>query len=263
MARQFRIAHARIQLEPWVRKERLVHSTSRYLHSSLNQLSETGAQVTRYTRTWKLSKRTELAEGLWAGYLVLVTRSGAVPFLISEKNHLVSFQLLPRLVQPTAVTSILQSLLNAAEFPGWKVTLISVPKSFDEWLDTVAGIAKFDISLTYPNPNWAGREKVERLVEELKAETVTVKAKAFKDSYIDTNSDWFRQAMDHVMHGYGRAILTGPDKDTGIQSKFAGTIDGELVPMIHRIRVSDYVLEAPTEALQQAQNELIETYSFF
>ena len=284
MPGEFRISHAWIQLEGLGE-----HGSPEFFRSALDQSWVAGAQVTRYTRTWRLSRRTEPGEGLWAGHLGFVEEgelstlywdeaekdfirgeasSGVVvPFLIDDiprmgdTHRLISFQLLPGAVQPMTVTSNLQALLNIEKTYIWKITPISIQKSFGQWISTVEGVATFNVQLTYPNPNWTGRENVERLVEGLKAETVTIRAKATEGRSIDINSDWFRQAMDHVRQGYGKATLTGTEKDTGNSSQFVETIDGGSVLIIDKIRSSHESLEATTGDLRQSQDQLIETHS--
>lgn len=284
MPGEFRISHAWIQLEGLGE-----HGSPEYFRSALDQSWVAGAQVTRYTRTWRLSRQTEPGEGLRAGHLGFVEEgelstlhwdetgkdfirgeasSGVViPFLIDDiprmgdTRRLISFQLLPGAVRPMTVASNLQALLNTKKTHIWKITPISVQKSFDQWVSTVEGVATFNVRLTYPNPNWTGRENVEGLVEGLKAETVTIRAKAIEGSSIDIHSDWFRQAMDHVRQGYGKATLTGTDLDTGSSSQFVETINGGSVPIIDRIRSSHESLEVTTEDLRQSQDQLIETRS--
>lgn len=195
---EFRISHAWIQLEGLGE-----HGSPEYFRSALDQSWVAGAQVTRYTRTWRLSKRTKPSEGLRTVHLGFVEEgelstlhwdetekdlirgeasSGVVvPFLIDDiprmgdTRRLISFQLFPGAVRPMTVTS--------------------------------------------------------------------------------------RQAMDHVRQGYGKATLTGIDRDTGNQSQFVETIDGGSVPIIDRVRGREESLEATTGDLQQTQDQLIETHS--
>ena len=243
MPGEFRISHAWIQLEGLGE-----HGSPEYFRSALDQSWVAGAQVTRYTRTWRLSRQTEPGEGLRAGHLGFVEEgelstlhwdetgkdfirgeasSGVViPLLIDDiprmgdTRRLISFQLLPGAVRPMTVASNLQALLNTKKTHIWKITPISVQKSFDQWVSTVEGVATFNVRLTYPNPNWTGRENVEGLVEGLKAETVTIRAKAFVE-----------------------------------------TINGGSVPIIDRIRSSHESLEVTTEDLRQSQDQLIESRS--
>ena len=223
---EFRISHAWIQLEGLGE-----HGSPEYFRSALDQSWVAGAQVTRYTRTWRLSKRTKPGEGLRTGHLGFVEEGELSTLHWVNKTHI------------------------------WKIVPISIQKNLDQWLATVTGVMTFNARLTYPNPNWTGRENVESLVEGLRAETVTIRAKTHEGSSIDIESDWFRQAMDHIRQGYGKATLTGIDRDTGNQSQFVETIDGGSVPIIDRVRGREESLEATTEDLRQSQDQLIETHS--
>jgi hypothetical protein len=278
MAKEFRVSHARIELDGLGGAA----ADPEYFESALAQSWVPGTEVSRYTRTWKLSARTVTEEGLWAGHIGFVKEgelatlewddaskdfvrgeasSGVVvPFIINLERQLVSFQLFPGEVRQNTVTGNLQALLSAEGTHFWTVRPVLFRRTIDQWLESVNRVSTFNVLLMYPNPNWTGREKVEGLVDGLRAETLRLKAKAAEDQTIDTGSDWFTQAMDHVRRGYGRADLTGPDKDTGEESHFVETSSGGAVPVVDRVAAEEDALEASVDDLSAAQARLVESH---
>ena len=71
MAKEFRISQARIELEGLGSHDDL------YFKNALVQSWVPGAEVTRYTRTWKLSARSEPEDGFWAVHMGFVKEGGA------------------------------------------------------------------------------------------------------------------------------------------------------------------------------------------
>ena len=222
---------------------------------------------------------TQLEEGFWSGHIGFVVdgklatldwddklndfirgeaSSGTViPFLISirDENCLVSFQLIPGEVRPNTVTKNLQSLLNKEGTYCWTIDPLSFRSTLKQWLRSVNRISKFNVRLTPPNPDWTGREQVKGLVEGLNAKAANIIAKAGNEGSIDTDSDWFRQAMDHVRQGYGKLVLDGSDNRTGDTSRFIETDEGGIVRGIDRVSASDDEVEVTAEDLRQAQDK--------
>ena len=274
MARVFRVSHAEIRLQGMGEQ-----GPTDYFRSALEQSWVAGVEVTRYGRTWRLSKWTRPDGRLWAGRMGFVKEgelstltwdafeqdfvrgeasSGiVVPFVVSEDYRLVSFQLLSGEVRPTTVTSNLQRLLSAEGTHFWRIRPLVIRQTLEEWLTSVHRISEFDAVLTYPNPDWTGRAKVENLMTSLEAYTLQIKAKAAGNSSIDVESDWFRQSMDHVRFGYGKATLAGPDSYTGDESKYVETPDGGTVPAIDRVIASDDAVEVTVDELIEKQFNII------
>lgn len=277
MAREFRISHGAIRLDGLGN-----HGTPDYFRSALEQSWVAGTRVTRYTRTWLLSKRTDFGDKICAGNLGYIkegevstphwdednkdfkrseTAGGIiVPFIINSDLRIVTFQLFSNKVKQTTVTSNLQALLNAQRTHIWKINPFLLKQNFSQWLTSVDRVANFNARLEYPNPNWTGRKNLEELIDSLEAETVNINAKAFEEGSIDTNSPWLEQAMDHVRQGYGRVTMAGPNAETGLQSRFVESEAGGSVPIITPISGDSSVLEASFEELHEAQNNLTETY---
>lgn len=189
------------------------------------------------------------------------SRGIIVPFIVSEMHRLVSFQLVPGEVRPKTMTSNLQALLNHEGTHRWIIRPISIPQTLEAWLQSVDRLSAFSAQLTRPNPDWTGRRNVENLITGLNAAMTHIIARADEDNSIDTDSDWFIQAIDHVRHGYGKTTLTGPDADTGDESRFIETADtGGTVRVIDVVTTGDDAEEVSIEALKEKQDQLIETH---
>lgn len=275
MARKFRVSHAEIRLEGMGE-----HGPSEYFRSALEQSWVAGTQVTRYRRTWRISKWTKPEERIWAGRMGFVKEgelstlawdddeqdfvrgeasSGiVVPFVVGEDSRYVSFQLLSGVVRPTTVTSNLQALLNAEGTHSWRIKPVVIRGSFEEWLSSIRRLSEFHVRLILPNPDWTGRPNVENLMTDLEASTLQIKAKASGNDSIDTESDWFTQAIDHVRFGYGKATLVGLDNQTGEESRFIEEPRGGTVRNIDRVTASDDAIEVSTDDLIEKQSRLVE-----
>ena len=231
--------------------------------------------MSRYGRTWILSARAEPEPGMWAGHMGFVMEgelstlewddtkmdfvrgeasSGVVvPFVVSIENRIVSYQLFSDLVRQTTVTSNLQALLNNEGTHHWAVRAISLRRTLDEWLESVSLVSSFSFRLTYPNPGWDGREKIEDLMKSLKSENLHIGGRGAENRTIETDSDWFAQAMLHMRDGYGSVSVTGPEKDTGAESRYRETKDGGVVPVIDRVPAEEGTYEVSAQELSEAQ----------
>lgn len=277
MSKEFRIAHAQIELQ----------GLGRFLDDdgfadALAQSWVPGTEVTRHNRKWKLSGRTEVEPLLWAGHIGFVREgdlttwdwdddtnefirreasSGVVvPFIINLEHRIVSFQLVSGEVRPNTVTTNLRALLNVERTYAWAVRPVSFRRTFVEWRASVSRVASLRVSLEYPNPSWTGREKVEDLVDGLGANAVHLKARAEEGETIHTDADWFTQLMDHVRRGYGRSVMVGSDKETGVESQYVETAEGGTVPATNRISADEGAAEATVEELSATQTQLVESH---
>ena len=274
MAREFRVAHAEIQQQGlWQ------HVTPEDFRSALETSWVAGTQVTRYSRTWRLSRRRR-ENGFWAGHIGFVKEgdletlawddeeqdfirgaasSGVVvPFIIDDINRIVSFQLIPGAVNSKTVTGNLEALLNDEGTYRWEIAPISYLMDFNEWRESVARVSRINARLIYPNPNWTGRENLENIMGGFNAEVLRLVAAAQEDSSLDVESDWFLQTMDHARRGYGKADVSGTDKTTGTESKYSLTDRGGVVPAISQVTASDETAnEVSIAELRETQAELL------
>ena len=275
MAKEFRVAHAEIRQEGLGQ-----HGTLEFFRSALATSWVPGTRVTRYTRTWILSRR-ESENGLLTGEIGFVEEgeletvvfddseqvfrrgeasSGVVvPFVIDDANRVVTFPLTSGTVRPTTVTGNLEALLNAEGTYRWNIVPISYPMGFDEWRQSVSGVGRVNARLTYPNPNWTGRSELEKIMDGFRAEVVRIVASAEEGGSLDIESSWFQQTIDHARLGYGKATVSGTDRTTGTESNFTLTEKGGSVPAISRVPINDETKSKITTAqLREAQEKLLE-----
>lgn len=182
-----------------------------------------------------------------------------MPFVIDDINRIVTFPLIAGAVRPTTVTGNLEALLNVEGTYRWEIVPISYPMNFSDWQQSVSRVWRVNARLTYPNPNWTGRDELENIMNGFEAEVLRIIASAEERSSLNTDSTWFQQIMDHIRQGYGRAAVSGTDKITGGESRLLLTERGGAVPAISRVPASD---EAATEIsipeLRASQAELLE-----
>ena len=274
MGREFRIAHAKILLEGLGGT-----GTPEFFRSALYQSWTAGVEATRYGRSWKLSKRTELDNDRWTGRLGFVREgelstlnwddqlqdfergeasSGVVvPFVITCQHRIVSFQLFPGKVRPHTVTGSLQALLNAEGAYIWKVSPFSLSQDFDKWRGSVSRVSMFKANLSYPNPSWEDRATIQRLMDTVNAKRTSLMAQAEQDESIDTNANLVQEALEHARRGYGRVTLTGTEIATGSESQFSQTADGGLTTTTDRMLAADEAVEATPEVLSDTRDNLI------
>lgn len=275
MAKTFRVAHAQITIKGlWD-----AYPDDEF-RSALADSWVAGQEVSRYGRTWRISRHLETDTDFWSGHIGYV-ESGAfstlawndntkefdrgaasggvvIPFVVNLSQRMVSFQYATRDVKLHTVTGNLQALLNKESTYDWEVVPLSLKREFEDWLASVRNIATLSAHLRQPNPSWEDRDKLADLLDGLRAETLHLTARASQGMAIDSDSDWFTQMMDHVRQGYGQAAMTGSSLESGAQSKFVQTSDGGAVEATERVQVEDDAVELSSEDLMQAQHRLVE-----
>jgi hypothetical protein len=196
----------------------------------------TGATVTRYRRKWTLSKIHNLTPEAIVGQIGFVgenevttlffdydtgdfVRGGApsgvlVPFAIRLSDGLVAYQLRPGMVREESFSGALAALLNttANEYV-WKVEAAVELRSWDEWRREVDSVTSFAFRLDKPNPHYDDDLLVEHLIEDLQLQYARLAGKALDEHGVNTDDDFFRQALDHVLREYGRAAVEGQTAD--------------------------------------------------
>ena len=230
-----------------------------------------------YGRRWTITKVIESSGGDYFGKIGFVrtddintvsfdrdendfvqghTSSGAVvPFLIS--GHQIAYQLVPGAVRESTFIRAFTELMNSAQGNPviWNLTPLSVETSYDSWAEGIDRITKFDFRLDPPNPHYGQDVIIEALVEGTNAEYVRLVGSAAKGQAIDTNSDPFQQALDHVSKDYGRATLTGLD-DRNNETVWTKA-KREVARTLARFRITERGgSEAPQVALKSALLQL-------
>jgi hypothetical protein len=208
-----------------------------------------GATVTRYGRTWRLSRPHSQKHDSWTGRIGFIQEgdlttvfwdpdaedfrtqeasSGVVvPFAIRIPTGVVAFQLVSGVIRPTTFTGALQSLFNVSSSYPWRVTPLVVHSSFEEWKSRVPTITEFAFRVQVPNPRYINEPDVERLLEEVRLEAARVAGRARDGESINASADIFRQLLDHVRRDYGRGVVKGRDEsgsDTEWDSSGGGTV---------------------------------------
>lgn len=229
-----------------------------------------GATANRYGREWRLS-RPEVEDEQWIGRIGFVRpdevttlewddeaedfvegdASGGVvvPFVVDLQDEVVAYQLRSNLVRPNTFTGALEALLNKGPAYKWHVHPLIVSRSFNAWKSDIERVTSFRLSLIPPNPNWVGRELVQGIVEDLEAQLLTLSGSG---EDIDTESDLFRQALDHVLQEYGQATVHGVDA-SGLDSTWRTMKDiGGVVTPTMRVEAESDEVEVPIDSLTES-----------
>lgn len=243
-------------------------------HEVLDESWLSGATARRYGREWRLS-RPDHENGQWIGRIGFVKpgevttlewddeaedfiegdASGGVvvPFVIDVSEQVVAYQLRGNLVRPNTFTGALEALLNQNPTYVWSVYPLVVPRSFESWKSEIDRVTAFRFKLIPPNPNWIGRELVQGIVEGLETQLLTLSGRG---QDIDTGSDLFRQALDHVLQEFGQATVQGRDK-LGFDSTWRTVKDtGGVVTPTTRIEAESEEVEVPTDSLSEALSDM-------
>ena len=206
------------------------------IHEALTASWMTGATVTRYRRRWTLSKIHSQTTDSIVGQIGFVgenevttlffdydtgdfVRGGApsgvlVPFAIRLSDGLVAYQLRPGMVREESFAGALAALLNTTpnEYV-WSVEAAVDFRSWDEWRSEVDSVTSFAFRLDKPNPHYDDDWRVEDLIENLQLEYARLAGKALDERGVNTDDEFFRQALDHVLREYGRAAVDGQTAD--------------------------------------------------
>ncbi|GHP16743.1 hypothetical protein RN2511_014790 [Rhodococcus sp. NKCM2511] len=181
------------------------------------------------------------------------TSSGVVvPFFLTTSGQL-AYQLLSGTVRETTFLRAFSEIINqGAQLFDWILTPISIEIDYANWVTDIAKVSRFDFTLERPNPHYHDDDLVERIVEETEAEYIRLTGQAQSGKGLNTDSDAFKQALDHVSRNYGRATITGSDQSnnetvwTKPKNSTARTLARVKVPSLGP------GAEAPLEALRIA-----------
>lgn len=258
MSRNYRVAFAAVELEGIFASEPVT------LSAALRESWKPGTSVTRYRRQWRISRPHDREDGVLTGRIGFVRENelatldfdessnefrrgqastgDVVPFAVDTTTGRVGFQLLSGVIRPASFTGAFESLLNLSDTYQWRVRPLVRKARFDEWRASVDHVTEFNFRLVRPNPHYADDVKVEELIEDLRAQVVRVSGSG---EDVDEDSDFFRQALDHTLRNYGRAVIRG--ERNGDESEWRSAEAGT-VPAIARIESEDEQ-ELPEEEL--------------
>jgi hypothetical protein len=268
VAKVFNIAFGSLQLGG------LFAGSRKFFEDALQTSWRSSVTATRFNRTWRLS-RWHRSGRYYVGrlgfmgaaqfttidwdeeeedFLVADASGGAiVPVAVRVDLGAVAFQLRSGLIRPTSVTGAMQTLLSRQTPYEWHVTPFIVERSFERWAEEVARVTEARFRIDRPNPDWADRPTVEFIIDDLEAEVARLVAKAEEGAGLNTDGDLFRQALDHSLRSYGRAVVRGVDaheNETEWDSDGGGTI-----PVRAEVVSGTEQDEVPVEDLLQAFDE--------
>jgi hypothetical protein len=173
----------------------------------------------------RIGFRRTLRIGMWdprGGDLVSTRTEDYViaPFAVDLDDMRAAFQPRGRDISTRSFISAFQALLNAGanksgEVARWRVVAEHSEEPFDQWLEEVTRIERFKARIQRPNPNYVGRERVEELVEGLRASVAHISARADSDDPDGLNRDdgFLREILDHADRGYGTFDAYGEDAE--------------------------------------------------
>jgi len=273
MPRVFQVGFARAIVEG-------LFGTSRVtFEQALAESWTPGGEVTRYGRTWRIS-RPRLSGSYWTGRIGFIREgelttvgwdpkqedfrteeaSGGVivPLTLSAETGVIAFQLRSGVVRPTTFTGALQGLLNQSQTYRWQVQPLVIERPYPEWRQTVVRVSEARFRLLQPNPNWADRKEVEHIVDQLEAQVARLEARAAQGEGLNDASPLFKQALDHTLAHYGRAVVRGVDAQE-VESEWDSS-GGGTIPVREDVEVETEADEVPqtdlTETLRRREAEL-------
>jgi hypothetical protein len=209
-----------------------------------------GTVVERYGRPWRLGRWSE-EDGVILGRIGFEDEPGVTeiwsdelkdfreqmlpagvtsPFAIRVKDLQIAFQLRPGKIRPTTFTGAFQGLLNeASEFWRWRVERDVLEVPWEDWLRRVKRVTELSVTLYRPNPNYRDRDRVEELIEGVRARvfTGTWRARPDDPQGIDLTEEVIREAIEHAEE-HGRWAAEGevdPEADTeGLRVDLGGRV---------------------------------------
>lgn len=195
---------------------------------ALQQSMVPGTVAERYGRSWRMGQWTAV-DGALFGRIGFEAPGGIAevwnedindfeeqalpggttsPFAVTADLR-VAFQLRGSRIRPNTFTGAFQALLNAGSpFWSWRVERELIGVSWEQWLEAVDRVIDLRIRLRRPNPHYSDRKAVEDLIEDARAELLTIDWKAQEDDPAGINVDdaFVREAIEHAAdHGRWRA----------------------------------------------------------
>jgi hypothetical protein len=192
----------------------------------------TGMEVTHYRKTWRLGQVRELEgrTGILTGSIgfddtstgvgwdaeakdwieVDVPSGSRFPYVLDLERGLFAYEA----AQSAGVLSALQALLNSAEQGRWRVQRVLNEQSWEDFRARVKRVRRLKLVLHRPNPNYVGRERVEELLEQSRAELLRLTLETPEDDLegLDLSAAYVAQAITHVELGYGTLKADGTER---------------------------------------------------
>jgi hypothetical protein len=235
-----------------------------------------GTSIERYNRRWRMGRIEHLPGALVTGRIGYEATAGTAelwneqladfeettilqgrtsPFVINLPSARAAFQLRGSDIRPRTFTGNFQALLNeASPMYRWRVVeeIIHIP--WTEWRTSVQRITELRLKLLRPNPNYGGRQQVEKLIEEINAEMVNMILRADAESLdgLDIDAGFVQEAIEHVQAGYGAYASYGEVEEEGETQPTAWYSDQEGTPVQKTTEVDPSTGEVSRASLAEA-----------
>lgn len=243
----------------------------------LREAWRAGVEVTRYNRTWRLSRILYETNDLVAGRIGFVNEgelatlgwnaaeqdftvgaasSGVtVPFVIRKSDLVIAYQVRPGIVRENTFSGAFAALLNKGSGQAsWSVESYTSEVAYGDWVKTVDHVERIDVTVDRPNPHYGDDHILEEAVEGLRAEAVRIVARARAGEDLDLSYPLIDQAVDHVLRGYGQARIVGQtaEGEPSTWMKLRGRV-GSVLRV--RSRKATGEVEAPADVLESLLEE--------
>jgi hypothetical protein len=189
-------------------------------------------------------KETQLPEGLTS------------PFALNLLTGRVAFQLRAGRIEPNSFTGAFRALLNEGiGLPLWRVDLAVREINWSRWRESVKRIRYVEVRVERPNPNYHGRDEIERIVEGTNAQLVKMIFDA-GDEHGGLNIDdpLIREAIEHALDEHGTVKAVG-QPGIGAERESVWRSDKEGAPVETRAPVDPATREVESRALEKEVKE--------
>lgn len=198
--------------------------------------------VTRYSKTWRLSRPATLEDRFVLGKLGFVRTAPAAEttydeeredfvttlgvanegsfsmFVIDATREILAFEERPPDIKQQAFLGAFRRLLEEARFDA-SVELLTDPRDFAEWVATVERVVRVRAVVHDPNPGWnedAGA--LREIVEQAAAERAEVVAVAPEGGSLNAMAPWIEGALDQIAeHGQGQLAAVGIEGEARVR----------------------------------------------
>lgn len=232
-----------------------------------------GTWIERYDRVWRMG-RWQLSQGIFTGrigyeragdvaelwddsisdFRASTLREGLTsPFALNPETGLIAFQLRSGRIQPHSFTGAFRSLLAEATRVAWRVTVQVREQTLDHWLSTVRRVDRLELRLERPNPNYRGRQAIERLIEGTRAgmAKVILEADDNNPAGLDVGNAFVREAIDHAQdYGTIKAVGDIVERQRSREVQWRSEVEGS--PKEARVPADPETKDADPDELRRA-----------
>jgi len=174
------------------------------------------------------------------------------PFALDRSNLVVIFQLRSGRIEHHSFTGAFRALLNEASGePIWGIRPIVQGVTWERWRESVTRVRHLEVRLERPNPNYQGRDEIERIIEGAKARMVRMVFDAQEDEVEGLNLDdeVVHEAIEHARADYGNVKAVADIDTEGGRQESVWRSDREGAPLETRVPLDPETREARREAL--------------